>query len=349
VKRSTRVLSCGFALGAMIWSVGCANGAVGTNEQGPLPGDGGGTDATIGTDDGSPNPGEDAPSTGDDATSGTDTGPAQGDDGGQSEDSPSTSDDGSATDAEGTDASETGDAGHDSGTTTEDAGHDSGTTTDAGHDSGTTADAGHDSGTTVDAGTDSGTTIVDSGTDSAPITVATGGACDTGQTCATGDECAGGQEPDGGGFLCFQQCTTNSNCTEPPVNSGGTSEPKNGPYCVDVVGTGTTPNICSVPCNPVTNAGATGCPDGLACAYEGSTTIPEYTDCVAAGGVASGGTCKDTTLANSCGAGLVCVVTGTSTSGTCRVVCRAGNNADCPSGTCGTFSGITSPMFGFCN
>ncbi len=347
MKFASSAWSYGFALGAMIWGVGCAQGGAGGDEGPGSFADSGFNDATVATEDGSA--GEDAPSLGEDSpTSGDDTGVVSDDGGPPSDDAPSTSDDGSTSDGAPSD-----DAGHDAGTVDDDAGHDSGTTVvDAGHDAGTTVDAGTDSGTIVDAGHDSGTTV-DAGHDSGPpATVATGGACDDGQTCATGDVCAGGSEADGGGYLCYQTCTGTSSCTAPAVPSGTTSEPKNGPYCVDTITGPPVQKICSVPCNPVTNAGASGCPDGLACGYAASTTSSpaEYTDCEPAGSVLAGGTCTEATLATSCDFGLVCIVSGTSSSGTCRYVCRAGVNADCPTGdTCKTFTGITSPMFGYCN
>jgi hypothetical protein len=371
--KAVRALSFGVALGAIaLGTAGCAQGGAGDDDETVSSGDSG-TDGTLGSvEGGGTNPGDDGAATGDDgaATSGDDDSGLLGDD-----DSGSSGDDGSVTSDDGgppDDDSGGGivDSGHDAG---HDAGVDSGE--DAGHDAGFDAgvDAGHDAGfdAGVDAGFDAGPCsptdqtgcpggeACSLGGTGAPVCVtpgptAPGGSCGVSGTdnCAAGGLCAG-DDPDGGGNLCHQFCTTNSDCSAAAVSSGSTSESKNHGYCVIDI-TNSTPDqmVCNVPCNPVTHAGASGCNNGQFCVYGGTTTVPEYTDCESVGPLLAGATCTGATLATSCDFGLTCVVTGGGTSGKCRYVCRAGTGTtDCQGtgDTCETFTGITSPMFGFCS
>ncbi len=356
MKRAVCALSCGFALGAILSFVGCAQGQAG-DDDGVVSAPDSGADGTVSNGEGGVNPGDDAPvTTGDDATLGDDGSVTTGDD-----DGATTGDDGSTT---GDDGATNEDAGEDSGGTIVDAGHDAGhdagfdAGVDAGHDAGVDAghdagidsgiDAGHDAG--VDSGVDAG---FDAGTDAGTITIATGGVCGGPNNCASGDLCAGGTQDDGGPgtFVCLQLCNADGGvpkCTGGAVASGSTSEPKNLPYCLISITNSTPPeSVCTMPCNPVNLAGASGCPAGLSCLYEGTTTIPELTDCEPPGPLAEGAACTGATVDTSCGDGMTCV--GSGSNFTCTYVCRVGHNFDCPgSELCHTFAGITGEMFGYC-
>ena len=157
--------------------------------------------------------------------------------------------------------------------------------------------------------------------------------------CAAPDICVG----DGVGHVCRQVCGVSADCTQPAFSAGPTAEPGNVAFCLIAL-TSSTFSTCTLACNPVPKAGASGCPTGYACGYFHTSAVPELTDCEPMGSVAEGGDCTST----ACGAGLVCV--STSTTNRCRQVCRAGTTADCDvaGDTCVAPSGITSPMFGFC-
>src|SRR5262249_24107704 len=72
--------------------------------------------------------------------------------------------------------------------------------------------------------------------------------------------------------MCRQFCNTDANCTQAAVKSGSTTEAKNTAHCI-ITYSGTTQMACTFACNPVTHAGAAGCPTGLACFYGGTSTI----------------------------------------------------------------------------
>jgi hypothetical protein len=114
--------------------------------------------------------------------------------------------------------------------------------------------------------------------------------------------------------------------------------------------TGTSATVCTIPCNPVTAAGASGCPTGTGCTGGGTQTIPEFTTCATVGTGTDGTTC---TGDSSCASGYVCLQTTNAdggTAATCRQICRSGTNTDCSTSgyTCAAPSGVTNPMFGFC-
>ncbi len=182
-------------------------------------------------------------------------------------------------------------------------------------------------------------------------TCAANGNKTTGQGCGTGgtDDCVAGDlcssDSASGTFVCRAFCAADSDCKQAAVPVGGTSEPKNIAYCL-VTFMNTTAKACTVACNPVTKAGATGCPTGLACIYGGTATIPELTDCATPGAGADGATCTDTT---NCAAGFVCVGAAGGTAH-CRQVCRNATPGDCNGAgyLCDAPNGVTNPMFGFC-
>lgn len=174
----------------------------------------------------------------------------------------------------------------------------------------------------------------------------------TGQQCGTGgsDDCTAGDicstdSSTSTTFICRAFCNADGDCKQGAVTSGGTAEPNNVAHCI-ITFAGTTQKACTDACNPVTAAGASGCPGSLACIYGGTTTIPELTDCGTPGTGTDGASCVDTT---GCAAGYVCVGAGAGST-FCRQVCRNGTSGDC-SGlgyTCDPPAGVTSPMFGFC-
>jgi hypothetical protein len=157
--------------------------------------------------------------------------------------------------------------------------------------------------------------------------------------CASPDICVG----DGTGHLCREACNLGADCRQTAVASGTTAEPNNLGRCLISL-TGSSTKVCTFACNPVTAAGASGCPSGYACLYFQTTPVPEATDCEPAGAVGENGDC---TTAD-CAPGLVCVSAGSTNR--CRQICRTGNNADCAvaGDTCLIPTGVTTPMFGFC-
>jgi hypothetical protein len=173
----------------------------------------------------------------------------------------------------------------------------------------------------------------------------TGATCGAMQTddCVAGDLCSA--DAQNAPTLCQQFCSTDTDCKQPAVASGSTAEPKNVGHCL--IGLqGSSYQLCTVACNPVPAAGASGCPTGLNCEVAATSSIPELTACRSPGMVAEGATCSS---AAPCAAGLVCV--GASAAALhCRAVCRAGMNADCTiaGDTCAVSSSIANPMFGAC-
>jgi len=255
-------------------------------------------------------------------------------------------DGGSSGDA-GTDAAASDAAAMDAGV---DAGADSGMdgATDAGGDASSTdaaSDGGSDAGAACDPVAQTGCPPSDKCTVSPPTcvptgTVTTGGACGPVDDCVAGDLCTS----DGTSEECREFCNTDSDCKQPAVASGSTPEPGNVGHCLITI-PGTSYELCSIACNPVTAAGASGCAAGLGCIYSGATGVPELTDCETLGTGAEGAACTSTA---DCAAGLACLNNGTTSY--CRTVCRSGTNADCTvaGDVCWPPGGVTNPMFGFC-
>ena len=257
-----------------------------------------------------------------------------------------------------------------------------------GNDSGTPQDSGtvHDSGNNnpMDSGNNN---PMDSGNNN-PMDSGSGndagGACNlVAQTgCTTGQECTLSQagaavcEPNGtiasgqacgqnigncsAGSLCIQDsqtattdlchqfCSTDANCTAAAVPAGSTAEPNNVGHCALGL-TGTSATVCTIPCNPVTAAGASGCPTGTGCQFGGTQTIAELTNCGTVGTGTDGTVCADDTT---CAGGFFCLITSADAgaTGLCREVCRATTNTDCSGSgyTCVSPGGVTNPMFGLC-
>jgi hypothetical protein len=150
---------------------------------------------------------------------------------------------------------------------------------------------------------------------------------------------------------CRQFCNADTDCMQLPASSPTAGANK--PYCVYTL-TGGTTRICSVACQPVTKAGPSGCAAGLACHVfgfsAGGTTIPQATDCGAAGAGTNGASCA-TNGNDDCaeGFGCVSVTNGGTTTKTCRQICRQGNAGDCTVAgglSCTAPNGTT--QWGFC-
>jgi hypothetical protein len=220
-----------------------------------------------------------------------------------------------------------------------------GATTDAGTDSGPARAAGADAALACDpihqTGCPAGAKC------GVPPTCFTNGTVGDGMLCAsTGfDDCAAPDicVGDGVGHVCRQVCGVDADCGQRAVAAGTTSEPGNLPRCLITL-VSSTFSVCTDACNPVPKAGASGCPQGYACGYFHTATVPELTDCEPPGTVTEGGDCTTA----GCAGGLVCV--STATTNRCRQLCRTATNADCDvvGDTCIAPSGIPSPMFGFC-
>jgi hypothetical protein len=181
-------------------------------------------------------------------------------------------------------------------------------------------------------------------------TVGNGGLCSGNpDNCAGPGLCVGGST---GPTSCRDFCNSDADCTQPPVNSGSTSEPNNKAYCLIGItsnGQSTPYKVCTYACNPVTHAGASGCPSGMECAYFWGITSPENvteaTDCEAAGTVGDGGDCTSAT----CKPGFTCV-TNAANQNLCRQVCRNnGPVADCSNANDSCYpTANNNTMFGVC-
>jgi hypothetical protein len=160
--------------------------------------------------------------------------------------------------------------------------------------------------------------------------------------CARGTQCLfQGSLTDG---ICEQFCSSDSNCTQPAVNVGGTALPNNRAHCLFQFG-GTGPvNLCSLACNPVSSQGPSGCPSGSGCIYGSNATFSEITFCDRAGTAGDGQPCNSSFR---CAAGFNCV--GVGSSFICRAMCRANTSGDCSAPlVCKPGAGGNPPMFGYC-
>jgi len=187
--------------------------------------------------------------------------------------------------------------------------------------------------------------------ESSGSTCITDGTKGNGQLCGpASDDCAKGNlcTVESASLLqCRQFCAADSDCKQGAAPGGA----QNTPHCL-LTFTGTTAKVCTVACNPVLAAGASGCATGLGCQVFATATIPEATDCALAGAGGDGADCT-TNGTSDCQGGFTCVqVTGTG--GTvvnhCRKVCRQGMaGTDCAGQAgyaCRVATGTT--MFGFC-
>jgi hypothetical protein len=170
----------------------------------------------------------------------------------------------------------------------------------------------------------------------------------TGQACGAGgsDDCVAGDicsvdDAAATTFMCRAFCFSDADCTQPAAPPG----PPNIAHCLITFAGGA--KACTVACNPVLAAGASGCPGSLGCIYGGAAGIPELTDCETVGVGGNGANCTSTA---DCASGYACV--GGGATGHCRQVCRDGNDNDCTAGgftyLCFPPSSTATPMFGFC-
>jgi len=177
-----------------------------------------------------------------------------------------------------------------------------------------------------------------------------------GQLCGPGsDDCVHGsvciQENKAGTVdQCRGACNSDTDCKQGAA--GGVAS--NTPHCIVTLSSGSL-TLCTVPCQPVTKVGATGCATGLGCesfAYAPNpadmAALAQASDCTSMGTGGDGTSC--TTNGNAdCMTGFTCVNNGTAQK--CRQVCRAGTSGDCTVGggyICATPSNIANAPWGFC-
>jgi hypothetical protein len=225
----------------------------------------------------------------------------------------------------------------DAGQAGSDAGGDAGTS-DAGALCDVVSQTGCAAGDKCALGSDGGNVCVAQGT------VTLGESCSFSATSV--DDCVGGEvcvAETASVATCHEFCTSDSDCTQPAVASGGTAEPSNVGHCLLQLGQSAV-SVCTVACNPVTAAGASGCAPGTACAVGITSAMIEVTDCEAAGMGAEGATC---TFSRDCAPGLACIDNGATSH--CRQVCRTGVTSDCSITTDVCFIlGASNLMFGAC-
>lgn len=235
----------------------------------------------------------------------------------------------------------------DSGTASDGGGTDSGTNDSGQPDSGTGVDAGPPCNLVAQSGCDAGDKCALISNDDVCVpqgTVATGQLCSYNATM--GDDCVGGDTcvlvtPTL--TTCHEFCATDSDCKQPAVASGSTAEPTNVGHCILQL-SGTNDSICTVACNPVTAAGASGCAASLSCFVGVNASLIELTDCEGAGTGTDGTVC---TSSADCATGFTCVNNGTASY--CRQVCRSGMQSDCgiATDTCYALN-ASNAMFGVC-
>lgn len=147
---------------------------------------------------------------------------------------------------------------------------------------------------------------------------------------------------------CRQFCIADGDCKQAAIGPTG-----NIPHCIIGI-TGAMQEVCTVACNPVLAAGASGCGAGLACQVFRTMAIPQATDCSVGGAGGDAADCK-VNGNRDCMAGFGCVsvtnMTTMVTESRCRKLCRAAPNtpSDCnPLVGYGCVGPGTNPMYGFC-
>ncbi len=158
------------------------------------------------------------------------------------------------------------------------------------------------------------------------------------------------------GSLCTQEatgldqcrpfCNADTDCKQ--AAQGGVAT--NVGHCLVTLSMSTA-KVCTIACQPVTKAGASGCATGLGCEVFGDTATTQATDCAKLGAGGDGADCTTNKTAD-CAPGSVCVgvTSGATTLYHCRLVCRSNTASDCPAGgyQCLAPTGVTTPAWGFC-
>jgi hypothetical protein len=164
-------------------------------------------------------------------------------------------------------------------------------------------------------------------------TVALGQACNAAaDDCVHGTQCIA--DPTTPTLaVCRQLCNTDADCTQaaPAGESGNVA------HCLLTLSSAG--KLCTLACNPVLAAGASGCPSGLACTLSSSPSVVAYTDCyLAASTNVPGSSCS--LPQNACATGSFCAGSAQGT-GTCRQLCRNGMPSDCSMYSCAALPGST--------
>jgi hypothetical protein len=133
--------------------------------------------------------------------------------------------------------------------------------------------------------------------------------------------------------ICRQLCRTDADCTQ----AAPAGELGNVAHCLITLSSA---KLCTVACNPVLAAGASGCASGLACTLTTSPMVATYTDCYLSDSSANmpGSSCS--IPQNGCAPGAYCA-NAAQGSGTCRQACRSGVPSDCSMYSCAALAGST--------
>lgn len=165
--------------------------------------------------------------------------------------------------------------------------------------------------------------------------IAIGSTCTPGVSqCVSGASCFWYQDA----AICRKSCMTDGDC---PATATPTTT--NTAHCTAIENGKTTPDACTMPCNPVPALGGSSCPTGTMCyVYQIPNVATESTNCADEGTLPEGSTCTSTLQ---CTDGHTCV--GQTGNLHCRKVCRKSTDADCTGGyVCRSINGRT--VFGAC-
>jgi formylglycine-generating enzyme required for sulfatase activity len=130
--------------------------------------------------------------------------------------------------------------------------------------------------------------------------------------------------------ICRQLCSSDADCTQaaPAGESGNVA------HCLITLSSA---KLCTIACNPVPAAGASGCASGLACTLASAPSVAAYTDCYLSASSTNmpGSSCS--VPQNACASGSFCP----QGSGICRQICRSGIPSDCSMYSCAALPGST--------
>jgi hypothetical protein len=166
--------------------------------------------------------------------------------------------------------------------------------------------------------------------DSAPFCAAAGSltvgtACDNDNQCAAGSICL---TLTGVDRVCRKFCdhdNLDDNCPAPmPLDAG----PGQRSHCLQLTTSGSL-GVCSLPCNPVTAAGPSGCPAAQMCYFIPfvNADILGLTDCTTLVGAKTDG--QVCTTHTDCAPGFYCREITQGGAPICRQMCRIGQDSDC--------------------